>query len=150
VIWVSLEGKNIHEFYQCVLRRSKGDAGRAFLNNIWDFISSVLQLLGSPHLASWVKADGVIDIEVILKALIAYRKGNGPKIIEGSLRSQYGLAMQDRRHSRTKHSPFRQIDELGCAKTLVAGILNKITKFKGTNYLYGQWNQLPQEKSSDL
>jgi hypothetical protein len=90
---VSLEGKNIHDFYQYVLRRSMGEAGRSFLNNIWDFIdlsthqlhrrlSSVLQLLGSPHLASRVKAEGPIDIEAILKALIAYRKDNGPKIIE--------------------------------------------------------------------
>jgi hypothetical protein len=35
-----------------------------------------------PHLASWVKAEGVIDIEAILKAVIAYRKDNGPEIIE--------------------------------------------------------------------
>jgi hypothetical protein len=39
-----------------------------------------------------------------------------------------------------------EIDELGCAKSLVAGIRNNITNFKGTNYLYVQWNQLPQDK----
>jgi hypothetical protein len=50
--------------------------------------------------------------------------------------------MQDRQHSRTKHL----IDELGCIKTLVAGIRNNFTTFKGTKYLYGQWNQLPLDK----
>jgi hypothetical protein len=79
VIWVSLEGKYIHDCYQYVLRRSKGEAGRAFPNNIWDVIDlsthqlhrqvlSVLQLLGSPLLASWIKAEGAIDIEAILKS----------------------------------------------------------------------------------
>jgi hypothetical protein len=40
VIWVSLEGKSIHDFYQYVIRRSKGEAGRTFLNNIWDVIAT--------------------------------------------------------------------------------------------------------------
>jgi hypothetical protein len=92
VIWVSPGGKHIHDFYQYVLRRLKGEACYAFLKSIWDVtdlsthqlhrrVLSV-QLLGLPHLASWFKAEGAIDTEAILKALIVYRKNNGPKIIE--------------------------------------------------------------------
>jgi hypothetical protein len=39
-----------------------------------------------------------------------------------------------------------EIDELGCVKTSVTGIRKNITKLKGINYLYGQWNQLLQDK----
>jgi hypothetical protein len=156
VIWVSLEGKNIHDFYQYVLRRSKGEADRAFLNNIWDDIdlsthqlhrrvSSVL--LGSPHLASWVKTEGAIDIEVILKALMAYRKDNGCKIIEVNAVSEIrnlSLEILDigSKAAFDVYTDWQCIDEFGCVKTLVAGI----TKFKGANYLYDQWNQLLQDK----
>jgi hypothetical protein len=52
--------------------------------------------------------------------------------------------IDDIRERSIRHSA--EIDKLGCAKTLVAGIRNNITKFKGTNYLYGQWSQLAKDK----
>jgi hypothetical protein len=101
-----------------------------------------------------------------LKALIVNRKDNGPKIIKVNAFSEmrnlsleildkgskaaleaytdWQCKIDDIRERSIRHSA--EIDELGCVKALVAGIRNYITKFKGTNYLYGQWNQLPQDK----
>jgi hypothetical protein len=45
--------------------------------------------------------------------------------------------IDDIRERSIRHSA--EIDELGFVKNLVAGIRNNITKFKGTNYLYGKW-----------
>jgi hypothetical protein len=52
--------------------------------------------------------------------------------------------IDDIRERSIRHAT--EIDELRCVKTLVTGICNNITKFKGTNYLYVQWNQLPQDQ----
>jgi hypothetical protein len=62
----------------------------------------------------WCRTAGTSDIEAILKALIAYCKGNGPNTIEVNAVSEmrnlslkildieYRLAMKDRRHSRIR------------------------------------------------